>query len=90
LLAVAEACNWFEHFAFEALHVFERDVEEVAEPQAGSSTRRLAQAVVEGATSATRGFRACLRWRAAGRRPGRCASLARSGSMTVGRTRRST
>jgi hypothetical protein len=89
LLAAPESVQLVEHFAFEALHVFERHVEEIAEPQAGSRTRIWHRRWWKASTSA----------RAASSLPSLASSRAaawtlrhspRSGSMTVGSTRRST
>ena len=49
VLAGAEVGERAQHFAFEALHVFERDVEEVAGAAGGVEDADCAQLVVEGA-----------------------------------------
>ena len=48
LLTSAKGVHLVEHFAFEALHVFERDVEEVCRAAGRVEHANLAQAMVEG------------------------------------------
>jgi hypothetical protein len=77
-----------EHFAFETLHVFERDVEEVGRAAGGVEHAQLAQAVVVGVD-----FLGGVELAFVGEQQGGGLGVrqsARSGSMTVGSTRRST
>jgi hypothetical protein len=55
LLAAPESVQLVEHFAFEALHVFERHVEEIRRAAGRVEDANLAQAVVEGVDLGTRG-----------------------------------
>ena len=92
-LLVAELLARVEHFAFEALHVFEGDVEEIAGAAGGVEDADFAELVVERreAWPALRRCPSSCPSRRAWRRRSRTSShSARSGSMTVGRTSRST
>gem|GEM_PF-2992592 len=55
LLAAPEGVQLVEHLAFEALHVFERDVEEIRRAAGRVEDANLAQAVVEGVDLGARG-----------------------------------
>ncbi len=55
LLSGAERMHLVKHFAFEPLHVFKRDVEEVGRSARGIEHANLAQAVVEGVDFGARG-----------------------------------
>ena len=52
---LADAVREVEDFAFEALHVFERDVEEIGRAAGGVEHAHLTQAVVEGVDFGERG-----------------------------------
>ena len=89
-LLVAEPVEGVEDFAFEALEVLQGDVEEIAGAAGGVEDARLRRGG-GGSAALRRRLPSCLPWRSRVTAAALAAShSARSGSTTVGMTRRST